>query len=272
MQTKSNSTKKLFRSLGTCSQLFFHLVNREFDNNKKEEERAADPLAGGIYKLGYQCGMLWGAALAVGAEAYRRFDDIDTAIGMAIKATQNIIKSFLEAEESIECYDITSCNWDSKLSMTKYFLTGRFRHCFKLAEEWAPKAIDAAVEGLSLDQSDLPPHSVSCASEVARMMGANDEEIVTVAAFAGGLGLSGNACGALSAVIWFNSLKEIRNNGKSAFKDPNAENTIEAFYSITDYDILCKDITGKHFESVKDHSQFITDGGCRVLIEGLAKL
>ena len=29
------------------------------------------PLAGGFMGYGYQCGMLWGAALAAGAQAYR---------------------------------------------------------------------------------------------------------------------------------------------------------------------------------------------------------
>lgn len=29
------------------------------------------PFAGGIMQRGYQCGMIWGAALAAGAEAHR---------------------------------------------------------------------------------------------------------------------------------------------------------------------------------------------------------
>ena len=37
------------------------------------EEHAAAPLAGGIMQHGYQCGMIWGAALAAGAQAYRLY-------------------------------------------------------------------------------------------------------------------------------------------------------------------------------------------------------
>ena len=33
-------------------------------------------------------------------------------------------------------------------------------------------------------------------------MGATDEQMVTVAGFAGGMGLSGKACGALAAAVW----------------------------------------------------------------------
>jgi len=42
---------------------------------------------------------------------------------------------------------------------------------------------------------------MSCASEVVRRMGGRDEERVMVSGFAGGLGLSGNGRGALSAAI-----------------------------------------------------------------------
>lgn len=47
-------------------------------------------LAGGIMQEVYQCGMLWGAALGVGAESYRRHDDPARAIATAITATQCI--------------------------------------------------------------------------------------------------------------------------------------------------------------------------------------
>jgi len=58
MKAIKNDTKKLFLKKGTCSQTFFHILNREFGHIKETEERATDPLAGGIMQLGYQCGML----------------------------------------------------------------------------------------------------------------------------------------------------------------------------------------------------------------------
>ena len=41
-------------------------------------------------------------------------------------------------------------------------------------------------------------------------MGGSEEEIAMVAGFAGGLGLSGNGCGALSAAIWKTILELVR--------------------------------------------------------------
>ena len=57
---KKNDAKKTFKDLGTCSRTFEYILNREFGNDLEYEERAADPLAGGIMRKGHQCGMLLG--------------------------------------------------------------------------------------------------------------------------------------------------------------------------------------------------------------------
>lgn len=55
---------------GACSETLLHVINLAFDHPMTEEEHASSPLAGGILLHGYQCGMLWGATLAAGAQAY----------------------------------------------------------------------------------------------------------------------------------------------------------------------------------------------------------
>jgi len=237
------------------------------------EERAIDPLAGGILQQGYQCGMLWGASMAAGAESFRRSDNPDQAVGIAIKATQHIMESFVNRAKSIECHDITETDFSNKWSFTKYFFTGKFLSCFKLAEKLAPEAIKAATEGLSLEQTDLPKQPVSCASEVVKKMGASDEEMVMVAGFAGGLGLSGNGCGALSAAIWKTILELVRKeNWKSSFSDPVTENILKKFYEMTNYEMECHKICGKRFKTIDEHTEFIKNGGCDKLIDVLADI
>ena len=272
MKVIKRDTKKVFRKLGTCSRTFFYILNREFDYPKETEERAADPLCGGLMQKGHQCGMLWGSALAVGAESFRRSDNRDQAIGIAITATGHLIESFSKRAKSVNCRDITGCDFSSKISMAKYFFSGRFISCFKLAEKWAPEAIQSANEGLSHEQTDFLQLPISCASEVAKKMGASDEEMVMVAGFAGGLGLSGNACGALSAAIWMNTLAWCRiHPGKSANPNPNAINTLKAFYGATDSEILCHKISGQCFKTIDDHTEFIKNGGCDKLINVLTR-
>ena len=150
--------KKVFRKSGTCSRAFFHILNREFGHPKEQEERAADSLAGGIMQKGHQCGMLWGASLAIGAEAYRRCNNKNEAIRVAINATRHIMESFSKRENTINCRDITNCDFSNKWSYAKYFFSGRFLHCFDLAQKWAPEAVISAIEGLSKEKNVLLDH------------------------------------------------------------------------------------------------------------------
>lgn len=47
------------------------IVDGSFNHPLHLEEHATLPLAGGIEQMGYQCGQLWGAALAAEAHAGR---------------------------------------------------------------------------------------------------------------------------------------------------------------------------------------------------------
>ena len=264
-------TKRTFIKKGTCSRTFFFILNREFGHPKEEEERAIDPLAGGILQQGYQCGMLWGASMAIGAESYRRSENQGQAVALTIRATQHIMKSFVKRTETIECEDITKTDFNNKWSFAKYMLSGKFVSCFTLAGKWAPEAVQAATEGLSNEQSETTHQPISCASEVVKKMGGSEEEMAMVAGFAGGLGLSGNGCGALSAAIWKTILELVRKeNWKPSFSDPVSEKILNKFYEVTDYEMKCHKICGKRFKTLDEHTEFIKNGGCDKLINVLA--
>ena len=263
--------KKVFKKLGTCSRTFFHILNREFGHPKELEERAADALAGGIMQKGHQCGMLWGASLAVGAEAYRQCKTQDEAIRVAVNATQELMRSFSDREHTINCREITNCDWTSNWSIAKYFISGKFFHCFNLAQDWAPEAVQSAIIGLTEEQNS-PKTCMSCATEVARRMGASDEEMIMVAGFAGGLGLSGAACGALAAAVWLRSIKWCREvPNKMAMSNPYAKQTVATFHELTGAKILCSEITGVPFATIDEHAKFIHYGGCKEIIDVLVQ-
>lgn len=265
--------KRKFLKLGTCSRTLGYILNQEFENPREDAERALDPLAGGILRNGYQCGMLWGVSLAVGTESFQRHKETNKNTALAIMATQSLIKSFSGRTGHIDCYDIADTDWKNKKSFAKYMISGKFIACFKLAEKWVPEAIEAAKEGLSYDTSNAPDKCYSCASEVVKKMGASDEETAMVAGWAGGLGLTGNACGALAAAIWMHTLKLCKETpGKSFYSTQIVEDTLESFYKATDYEILCRDITGKEFASIEDHTEFLENGGCKELIKVLVRI
>lgn len=272
-----NDAKEVFRKCGTCSRTFAFLLNREFGHPKKHEELALNPLAGGILNQGYQCGMLWGAALAVGAESYRRHKDLEKSTVVAVNATQHIIESFVKRSGTTNCKDIIGYDLTTILGMTKFMLKTTLQgmnnsHCFNLAEQWAPEAVEVAIESLSVN-AKIMHKPLSCASEVVRKMGSSDEELAMVAGFAGGLGLSGSACGALSAAIWKKMLDWCNDNPEKTppyFNNKTAKKMLKAFNKVTDNKMLCNEICGKNFKNLKEHTEYIKNGGCKTLINVLA--
>ncbi|MCP4219268.1 MAG: C_GCAxxG_C_C family protein [bacterium] len=269
-----NDAKKLFLKLGTCSQTFFHILNREYGHLLDTEERASDPLCGGMMGKGCQCGMLWGAVLAVGAESFRRYETNGQAIAKAVTATQHLMASFKKRTGSVDCRDVTHCDLSNIFGPVKLILFKSWT-CLSLSKKWAPEAIQAANEGLALEQTQDPGQPISCACEVAKKMGASDEETASVAGFAGGMGLSGNACGALGAAVWLKSIawaKVPENSKKSPNDNPKAKETLKAFYAETGSEILCEKISGRRFKTMDDHTEFIKNGGCEALINVLAGL
>lgn len=277
--TNNLNAKETFKKCGACSNTFAHILNREFDNPNELAERALNPLAGGILNNGHQCGMIWGAILATGAEAYRNHKDKDKALAVAITAAQHIIESFEKTSGAVNCkeilgYSISNFMGIARLMVTSLIVGMDNNKCFNLAEEWAPEAIKTAKEGLELKTSKTVVKPYSCASEVVKKMGGTDEEALMVAGFAGGLGLSGNACGALSAAIWMKTLQWCRENPQKLppyFNNKMANRILNSFNETTSGEIYCKIITGKEFKNFSDHSEYIRQGGCKTLIETLGK-
>ena len=277
-QSNTQDTKQVFRQCGACSHTFAHILNREFGHPDALAELALNPLAGGIMNQGHQCGMIWGAALAVGAESYRKHKDFYMATAVAVTATQHLVESFEQRSNTVNCKEILGYSISNVFGIVRLMLTTTIKgmensKCMNLAEDWAPEAIQSGRDGLEED-IELTQKPVSCASEVVKRMGGSDEEQMMVSGFAGGLGLSGHACGALSAAIWMKTLNWCRENpGKLPpyIKNKVTENVLDTFKELNGSEMLCQKITGQHFETINEHSEFINKGGCKDLIEALAR-
>ena len=276
-ETQLPDTKTVFKQCGTCSHTFAHILNREFGHSNELAELALNPLAGGIMNQSQQCGMIWGAALAVGAESYRRHKDQDLAIATAITATKEIVSSYEKRSNTVNCGEILGYKLSNLLGIARLMVSTTLKgmensKCFDLAEAWAPEAIQSAREGMDRSDATFNENPLSCASEVVRKMGGNEEEVHMVAGFAGGLGLSGNACGALSAAIWMQTLQWCKKNpGKNPpyFKNKPAKEILKTFKEFTRSEMLCKKITGQQFESINSHASYLNKGGCGELIDEL---
>ncbi len=236
------------------------------------EEYAADQLAGGIAQQGYQCGLLWGAIMGVGAEVYNRSETKEEAVNLAVKASARVCDSFEKRAGSLECEEIINYDLTGKNSAAKLLISGKFISCLRLADKWAPEAIQAAKEGLSLVTEENPEKAKSCASVLVKNMGGSDLHQAIVAGFAGGTGLKGNGCGALAACIWMNMLKWYNKGNKVLFPNPRVTQIMDTFLQNTDYEFYCHKICGRRFNSVQEHTDFVNGGGCSKLIEALCNV
>lgn len=263
-------TVRTFLKVGTCSETLCNVLDRAFDDPLELEERAALPFAGGIVQHGYQCGLIWGAALAAGARAFRLFGPGPDAETRALLTAQRLVDSMRARYGEIDCLELTQTDWRKSAKVLKYFIKGGTFKCFGMAAGFARIAhgiIDtaaAAKPAVTL----APP--VSCASVLARKQGASEREAVMAAGLAGGIGLSGDACGALGTAIWINAMYRLRGGEKKIrFYDPEALALIEKFLKVTDYEFECSKIVGRKFETVEDHAGFVRGGGCSEIIEAL---
>jgi len=222
---------------------------------------------------GYQCGMIWGAALAAGAQAHRLLAPGPQAESKAIIAAQRLVESFRTDNNNINCIEITDIDKSSStMQMITYFLfKGGSISCLRMAKKYAPVAFSDINSALSEKYISTPSLPVSCAAELARKMDASDMHVTMAAGLAGGIGLCGGACGALGAAIWIIGMNSIREGAaKLDFMNPKAQDAIGRFTKCTDFEFECSKIVGRRFEDVNDHAAYLRDGGCSKIIEALA--
>ncbi|MFC1916780.1 C-GCAxxG-C-C family (seleno)protein [Chloroflexota bacterium] len=259
------------------------IVDSSFGHPMDLEELAVNPLMGGIMNQGYQCGMLWGATLAAGAQAYRLYGAGTQAEIAAIIAAQKLAESFRISAGNINCLEIIHMDLHKKpkegqsfssmpdiWGLLKFLFKAGPIGCFRMAVRYAPEALREINAALSEINIEAPSPPVSCASVLAQKMGASEMHTVMTAGLAGGIGLSGGGCGALGAAMWIIGI----NNPEEAKKmsSPIISDVIDRFIKskTADYRFECSEIVGRKFENIEDHAAYLRDGGCSEIIEVLA--
>ncbi len=230
------------------------------------------PLAGGILQHGYQCGMIWGAALAAGAQAYRLFGPGPRAETQAILTARRLVTSFRAAHTHVNCFDLTGLNkTSSTMQMVTYFLMkGGTIRCLNKAVRYVRPALAEIESALGTAPSQVPTTPVGCATKLASRMGLSDMQTIMAAGLSGGIGLSGGGCGALGAAVWIIGMNQFEAGAKPDLNSPRAVAAIDRFSKCTGAEFECRNIVGHRFETVADHAAYVRDGGCSTLIELMA--
>ena len=220
--------------------------------------------------------MLWGVTLAAGAQAYRLLGPGPQAETAAIVAAQGLVESFRARTNEINCLEISGIDLKASskriflMQLFKFFIKGGPIGCFRMAAGYAPEAYSAINTALSEKHIEAPSPPVSCSAMLAQKMGVSDMHTAMAAGFAGGIGLSGGACGALGAAIWIIGMNGRKEGVKNKVINSRIADTIDTFIRSVDFEYECSKIVGRKFENVGDHAGYLRDGGCSKIIEVLA--
>ena len=232
------------------------------------------PLAGGIIQHGYQCGMVWGAVLAAGAHSYYLHGSGNQSEVQAVEAAKKLVELFRIQNKTINCIELTSIDKSSTgLQMfVHFFIKGGTISCLRRAIKYARTANLEIGSALTQITDDQPVNLIGCTSILADKLGISELHRAMIAGFAGGIGLCGNACGALGAAVWIMTMRDLHDEDQTVnFKNPRVINLISRFLKYTDYEFECAEITGRQFSTYEEHARFIKEGGCSKLIELLAE-
>ena len=247
------------------------VLNRAFDHPMELEERAADPLAGGLMR-GYQCGMPWGATLAAGAQAYRLFGAGPQTEARAMVAAQRLVTTFLAQNKHVNCREITGIDVTAPKARTILGFLARSAikgSCLGMAARYALAAFAEINSALSEKPGEPPSAPVSCSAMLAQKMGVSDLHAIMAAGLAGGIGFYGSACGALGTSIWIRGINILKEGGVVTYPAPYIREIIERFLKCTGNKFECSAIVGRKFENVSDHARYVRQGGCSDILEAL---
>jgi hypothetical protein len=266
-------TELTFLKKGMCAETLICVLDRAMGEPLEIEERAAASLSGGLINRGYQCGMLWGAALAAGAGAYRRYGPGPRAELKSITTAQRLVASFCNGRRSMDCRDIIGVDLGGRikiLPMLKILAAGKPVGCFLRAGSYAGKAVKVINEAFDGADTDVPFSPVSCSAELARRMGAMDLHVTMSAGLAGGIGLSGGGCGALGAAIWLTVMDGRRKGFDDRTIGIMTDDVFQRFASVAGEDYRCTAVTGRSFDTPAEHAAYLRSGDCENVIGALA--
>jgi hypothetical protein len=269
----------------SCSEASFTTHNRCAGIEAPLEEESAHLLSGGMMLQGNACGLLSGAVLSAGLQAARRFDDDPTRSAATLHAATRLAEAYPETSGAVDCREITGQSLVTLGQKARYLWEGKGRQCGRLLMKWANRTDALIDEALTeFEGQDPSPTCTNCSVETFRRI-ASDGEMARsgatyVAGLAGGVGLLGRSCAALTVGIivltlrHYSSLPSHKRDsqllglfheaGFGGFrKRPTA--LFEEFKREFGSD-LCRDILGREFTNPEDHASFVASGGCRDVI------
>ncbi|MCP4898135.1 MAG: C_GCAxxG_C_C family protein [bacterium] len=269
----------------SCSEASTTTHNRCAGIATPLEEQASHLLSGGMMHQGNACGLLSGAVLSAGLQAARRFDDDAMRSAATLCASVRLAEAFRESSGAVDCREITGQSLATLREKAQYMREGKARQCGQMLMKWANRTDTLVDDVLTEFESGEPsPSCANCAVETFEKI-ASEEEFAQsgptyVAGLAGGVGLLGRSCAALTVGILILTLRHYASRrsqrrdsrflgslhelGFARFRKRPARLLQE--FKLRFGSDLCSEIIGRLFTSPDDHASFIAEGGCREVI------
>ncbi len=285
--SRSSVTWEMLRRF-SCSEATLTILNAAAGLGWKELEEASDPLCAGLVaEMDGACGMLWGASLAAGVRARARIPDPAAAQEAVLEASRLAVDAFRNAGHPMNCAQITGLE---RWNFPRYMLKGDLGVCTRLIAGNARRLhelIDQVMDAQRPGGTSAPCRNcaIEAYEQVCRSIGFPSDDVGIVAGgFAGGLGLSGNACGALAAAILAVSMKYFTERSRP--KHSMIRSDLQGFFVGIGWmrpsmeiarrfrakfpGKTCASITGRTFASARELSDHLEDGNCSQVLEEVA--
>lgn len=277
--------KKYWLQCVSCSEASFTTHNRCAGIEAPLEEQASHLLSGGMMHQGNACGLLSGAILSAGLQAARRFDDDATRVSATLHAAVRLAEAYPEISGAVNCREITGQSVITLREKAQYMREGKAQKCGRLLMKWANRADTLIDDALTeFEMRDRSPSCANCSTETYKRIVSKDELARSgstyVAGLAGGVGLQGRSCAALTVGILVLTMRHyaarrfqrqdsrflgtLHELGLARFRKRPAR-LLKEFKREFGSD-LCNEIVGRSFTSPNDHASFIVEGGCREVI------
>jgi hypothetical protein len=286
--SKRSINRTMFKHF-SCAESTLILFDKASGIEQEDAEQAIDPLNGGVVlELDGGCGIFWGSVMAAGIRAAKRFEKEDDACSAALHASIELMREYISSGASTDCNRILDMDrWNS----FSYLSKGKMNVCIDIAEKWAPQfddIIDKSFDGYKLKQGGKCVNcSVDVFKSVASEIGLNSSsETPWVAGFAGGIGLQGSTCAAISSAVFALNLLYFRSRNKSPHSALRSmmqgmgigvgwmkpSKRLVSVFKDKFHSKYCRELTGKTFKDLYDFIDHIESGKCRNIISGVSQI
>lgn len=285
---KRSMKRTMFRHF-SCAESALILFDRAAGIDQDEAEQAIDLLNGGVLlELDGGCGLLWGSAMAAGIRASKRFEKEEDACAAAFAASIELLREYVASGGATDCNRILNMD---RWNFLSYLAKEKMNVCVGIAEKWFPRFNEIIEKSFEKYKPAKGQKWVNCAVDVFKSVASEigldlSGETPWVAGFAGGLGLQGSTCAAVSSAVFAVNLRHFRSRNKSphsALRSMMQGMGVGAGWMKPSKRLLsafrekyhtksCCTLIGKTFQGLDEYTDHVASGKCANIISGVSQI